>query len=220
MRRNRLNDSIFQYEMILRHLKNYDQFKLTYPIPLSSSIYTKERGKSVDSDTLYALDQIQAKFLARSSTPNRQTQSLSRNAGRSFSEFIMNDLFLSASSRRSSNEQRCLNISHASSQTDLSEQINVNEGQTANNSANFIHPGSINRSYSTPNEETKAILHDFDAMLENNEQQVPSIPDSKEQRPTAPIYDIQPAITPNSEINVIVVNSSVSPGGVRKIFIS
>jgi hypothetical protein len=203
MRRNKLDDSIFQYEMILRHLKNYDQFMLTFPLvpPPSSSSPTisKERGKSFGNDTVNDINDIREKFPPRRSISNRQTQSLSRNVGRTFSEFIMNDLFLSTSSRRSSNEQRCYSISHVSSQTDLSEPTHSIKDPT-NSFSEKVHSIEPDRSNSIPNEETKAVLHELDTMLEDNDEQTP--------------------ITPNTEINVIVLNSPVLSIAVRKIFLS
>lgn len=188
IRRNKLDDSIFQYEMILRHLKNYEQFMSTYPTPSSTSksIAAKNREQPFDSE----LNSTEVKFLTRTSIPNRQTQSLSRNVGRTFSEFIMNDLFPSSTSSKSpSKEQRC-SISDASSQTDSSEPNQEITAQT-NNSNELIPPVELDRNNSVTTEEAKVVLNELDTMLDNSSQ--------------------QPPITPNSEINVIVVNSPIPP---------
>jgi len=192
VRRNKLDDSIFQYEMILRHLKNYEQFKTTYPpVPSSTSlpISSKHQKRSFDSEPNSSLNETEEKFLARTSIPNRQTQSLSRNVGRTFSEFIMNDLFLSpSSSKSSSKEQRGLSISHTSSQTDIAQSIHDIKDQI-NDSNKIVPLAELNQFNSISTEEAKAGLNELDAVLDNNNQELP--------------------ITPNSEINVIVRNSIV-----------
>ncbi len=191
VRRNKLDDSIFQYELILRHLKNYEKFTTTYPpVPSSksSSISSKHRQQPFDSERNNSLNETEEKFLARTSIPNRQTQSLSRNVGRTFSEFIMNDLFLSPSTKSSSKEQQCLSISHTSSQTDIAESIHDIKDQI-NDSNKIVSPVELNQTNSISNEEAKAVLNELDTVLDNSNQESP--------------------ITPNSEINVIVVNSTV-----------
>jgi hypothetical protein len=192
IRRNKLDDSIFHYEMVLRHLKNYEQFMTTYPVSStkSSLISSKQLEQSVDSEPNSSLHKIEQKFLARTSIPNRKTQSLSRNIGRTFSEFIMNDLFLSSSRKSSLKEQRCFNISHASSQTDITEPIHDVKDQT-NNSNEIISPVEFDKINLISNEEAKAVLNDLDTMLDNSNQESP--------------------ITPNSEVNVIVVNPPTLP---------
>jgi hypothetical protein len=187
IRRNKLDDSVFQYEMILRHLKNYEQFMTTYPVPSSTSpsISSKQQETSTDSEPNNPLNETGVKFLAKTLVPNRQTQSLSRNVGRTFSEFIMNDLFLSPSSRSSFKEQPCLSISHASSQTDLLE-------------PNHDIKNQINDSNLISNEEAKAVLNELDTVLDNSNQ--------------------ESFITPNTAINVVVLNPPLPSGAgeVRK----
>lgn len=193
IRRNQLDDSIFQYESILRHLKNYEQFMSTHP-PRSSpnpSISLKTAEVSVEAELSTSLHEAEVKFLARTSIPNRQTQSLSRNVGRTFSEFIMNDLFPSTltASSSPSKEQRC-SSSHASSQTDSSQATEDMKDEAKELTEIIPSPAiPLERSTSTSNEETNAILNEFDTILENNMQEAP--------------------ITPNSEINVIIIQPKI-----------
>ncbi len=171
IRQNKLEDSIFQYEMILQHLKNYNQFMSTCSVS-PSSMFLKQREKSLDTELINTKHKLKEALVTKSPISNRQTQSLSRNVGRTFSEFIMTDLLLSLPAS-SSNEQKRLSFSHTSSQTDLSEPIHDIKDE-------------CNRINSISDEETKEVLNELDTMLD---QQIP--------------------ITPNSEINVIVLNSAV-----------
>jgi hypothetical protein len=93
----------------------------------------------------------------------------------------MNDLFLSSPTK----EQRRLSISHASSQTDTSEPIDEINNQT-NDTLEIIPPVELDRNISVTNEEAKAVLNELDTILDNSNQESP--------------------ITPNSDINVVVVN--------------
>lgn len=190
IRRNKLDDSIFQYEMILRHLKNYEQFMTKHPGPSTTSSSISKKQLSFDSEANNSLNETEEKFLARTSIQNRQTQSLSRNVGRTFAEFIMNDLFLSPTPKSPSKEQRDLSISHASSQTDIAEPIPETKGQTND------RPPSLDlcQTSSISNEEAKAVLNELDTILDINNQELLAAIDN------API-------TPNSEVNVIVLNS-------------
>jgi hypothetical protein len=83
--RNKLNDTIVQYETVMRHLKNYDKFMETYPIPSSPVPATRKLSNVRENE-----ESLQPKSSIRS----RQTQSLARSAGRTFTEFIMNDLII------------------------------------------------------------------------------------------------------------------------------
>jgi hypothetical protein len=116
------------------------------------------------------LSNIQEKDLEslsqKSSIRVRQTQSLARSAGRTFTEFVMNDLLASQT-----NEPRRLSTVHAASQTDLSE--------------------IIKKIDSIPIEDTKAVLQELDTAINALIQ--------------------EPPITPNDEVNVIIVNPPVEP---------
>ena len=192
IRRNQLDDSIFQYESILRHLKNYEQFMSSHPrSSIGPSISSKTGEQSLESDLNVTLHEAEAKFLAKTSIPNRQTQSLSRNVGRTFSEFIINDLFSStlALSSPSSKGQRC-SLSHASSQTDSSEATEEIKDQAKELTEIIPSPSiPLEQSTSTINEETDAVLNEFDTILENTIQ--------------------EPPITPNSAINVIIIQPAI-----------
>jgi hypothetical protein len=177
IRQNKLEDSIFQYEMILQHLKNYNQFMSASPV----SIFSKQREKSLDNELMNTKHKLKEALVAKSPISNRQTQSLSRNVGRTFSEFIMTDLLSSLSS----NEQKRSSFSHVSSQTDLSEPTHDIKDEISN-SIGIDQTSESNRINSISDEETKEVLNELDTMLN---QQIP--------------------ITPNSEINVIVLNSTV-----------
>lgn len=198
IRRNKLDDSIFQYEMILRHLKNYEQFMTTYPMPSTNTSLAskKQREQSLDSEPINSLNETEEKFLTRTAIPNRQTQSLSRNVGRTFADFIMNDLFLSPTPKSSSsNLQRGLSISDASSQTDISEPL-IHETKDSNETT-LPPPIELGQTTSSiSNEEAKAVLNELDNILDIDNQEIPK-----------PSED-SASITPNSEINVIVINSS------------
>jgi hypothetical protein len=154
--RNKLNDTIVQYETVMRHLKNYDKFMETYPIPSSPVPATRKLSNVRENE-----ESLQPKSSIRS----RQTQSLARSAGRTFTEFIMNDLLLSSSSKPPITESRRSSTVHVASQTELTEETDS------------IHT-----------EETNAVLNEFDMVINNTEN--------------------EPPLTPNSEINVIVINPS------------
>ena len=149
IQRNKLDDTIAQYETIMRHLKNYDQFMADHPQPSPRSM----------EDEVHSLQQ-------KNSMATRQTQSLARSAGRTFTEFVMNDLLASQSS-----EIRRSSTAHASSQTDLNELINKLD--------------------SIPIEDTKTALNELDQAINSVIQ--------------------EPPITPNSEINVIILNPPTAP---------
>jgi hypothetical protein len=140
--RNKLNDTIAQYERIMRHLKNYDKFMTTYPVPSPVPV----KRKSIITEPIINKHEgdIQQILTSKSSTPSRHTQSLARSVGRTFTEFIMNDLLLSPTSKASSNEQRRLSTIHAASQTDLTELM----------------------------EETKEVLNELDVVIKNTEEKV------------------------------------------------
>ncbi len=160
IQRNKLNDTIAQYETIMRHLKNYDKFMEAYP--KQSPMLSRQK---------FINNQQNEENSQKSSIRNRQTQSLSRSAGRTFTEFVMNDLLLSQS-----NEPRRLSTVHAASQTDIAELIKKID--------------------SIPIDDTKAVLNELDTAINSIIQ--------------------EPPITPNSEINVIVVNSPTIVPEVKK----
>lgn len=151
VQRNKLDDTIAQYEAIMRHLKNYDKFMATHPQPPVRKL------SDIQEKDVEALSQ-------KSSIRNRQTQSLARSAGRTFTEFVMNDLLASQS-----NEPRRLSTVHAASQTDLNELIKKID--------------------MIPIEDTKAVLQELDTAINSLIQESP--------------------ITPNGEVNVIIVNPPV-----------
>ena len=157
IQRNKLNDTIVQYETVMRHLKNYDKFMETHPIPPSPALSARK-----SSDVQPMEENLQSK----PSIKTRQTQSLARSVGRTFTEFVMNDLLLSPSAKTSTNASRRSSIAHAASQTDLTE---------------LVQKDSI------PSEEEKSVLNELDMAIDNIEKEAP--------------------LTPNSEINVIVVNT-------------
>jgi hypothetical protein len=160
IQRNKLNDTIVQYETIMRHLKNYDKFMETHPIPPSPALSTR---KSSD------VQPIEENLQPKPSIKTRQTQSLARSVGRTFTEFVMNDLLLSPSAKASTTELRRSSTVHAASQTDLTELVQKED--------------------SIPSEEAKSVLNELDMAIDNIEKEV--------------------QLTPNSEINVIVVNTPV-----------
>ena len=99
--RNRLTDMIAQYETMIRQLDNYSKFTVEHPLQAPTMDVSQE-GEGVRAWT---------------TAGPRQTQSLARHAGRNFTEFILNDLLLSAKSAES--ERRCGSTAHTASQTDL-----------------------------------------------------------------------------------------------------
>jgi hypothetical protein len=117
IQRNKLNDTVAQYETIIRHLKNYDKFISVYPVPSPQSSTRKVTLSEQISNN------SQQTSTSKSSIRSRQTQSLARSAGRTFTDFIMNDCLLSPSPKPGSNEQRRSSTVHAASQTDLTESI-------------------------------------------------------------------------------------------------
>lgn len=143
IQRNKLEETIGQYEAIMRHLKNYDQFMADYPQPIPSKSMEEKNSNHV-----------------------RQTQSLARNSGRTFTEFVMNDLLTSPS-----NESRQTSVVHMPSQTDFDQLIKKID--------------------SIPMEDTKTALNELDQAINSVIQ--------------------EPPITPNCEVNVIIVNPPSAP---------
>ncbi|CAF4610517.1 unnamed protein product [Rotaria sp. Silwood1] len=177
IQRNKLNDTIAQYETIMRHLKNYDKFKETYPMssPLSSTQETINMKQIMKKKEEF----IQQNLINKSSIRNTQTQSLARNARRTFTEFIMNDLLSSNISRTLSNVQSSVNIVHTASQTETTEILKPTESIKL-----------MQETESIPIEETDAAINELDNVLNNTDTEV--------------------LLTPNSEINVIIVNPSTT----------
>lgn len=195
MRRNKLDESISQYEMILHHLKNYDQFTTKYPAPSSSTIKdSKPRQTSFDQDPIANIREEKEKLFSKTSSAKRQTQSLSRNMGRTFSEFIMNDLFLTTSNDVSTNVQQKLSISHASSQTDICEAIETNNDQIDKSSEEILTPKSSGNC-SPMKEEIIVTLNELDTALNNDDQELPALP--------------------NNDIHVIVKNIAETPKEIK-----
>ncbi|CAF1114974.1 unnamed protein product [Adineta steineri] len=190
--RNKLNDTIAQYEVLMRHLKNYDKFMATYPVPPSSS---SPKRKSIDTEDIRNKnggdddDNIQQISTATSSIRSRQTQSLARNVGRTFTDFIMNDLLLLPVSKTSSDEPRRLSTIHAASQTDLIELIPKEAEEE---------------------EEIKQVVDELNTIIKNiedeNEEEEKGkeaeVEEEEEEKPE------EVPLTANSEINVVIVNSS------------
>ncbi|CAF2097960.1 unnamed protein product [Rotaria magnacalcarata] len=117
IQRNKLNDTIAQYEAIMRHLKNYDTFMITYPI--SSTLSLASSKPTNKKEILKKTEEyFQQNSINKSSIRNTQTQSLARSAGRTFTEFIMNDLLSSNTSKTSSNVQTFPKIVDTESQTE------------------------------------------------------------------------------------------------------
>lgn len=188
MHRNQLDESILQYETIIRHLKNYDQFVSMHPVPASdSTVPSPKRQISIDvQSNKSTINEVKESNVIKKISPKRQVQSLSRNAGRTFAEFMMNDLLLSTPTT----VNRPRSISHASSQTDISEPI-----QPTNNDQTTDITESIDTSVKVEypmlvNEEVKSVLNEFDTIIGNTPQETP--------------------ITPNSDIKVVVLNSPVT----------
>jgi hypothetical protein len=154
IQRNKLEDTIAQYEAIMRHLKNYEKFIATHPQPPPLPVRKLSDIQEKEVETLSQ----------KSSIRNLQTQSLARQAGRTFTEFVMNDLLASQS-----NEPRRLSTVHAASQTNLDELIKKID--------------------SIPIEDTKAVFRELDIAINSLVQ--------------------EPPITPNAEVNVIIINPSV-----------
>lgn len=166
--RNELNDTIAQYETIMRHLKNYDKFMTAYPMPSPSPLRTIQKPKDVKEILKKAEENLHQNSTNKSSIRNTQTQSLTRNTGRTFTEFVMSDLLSSLMPKPSSKRQPYHNAVHRASQTEFLELSQQNDAAQI--------------------DEADEVINELDDVLnENNEQQI--------------------ALTPNSEINVIILNS-------------
>ena len=101
VRRNKLEESIVQYEQILRHLKNYEQFMLDFSVssvsPVSPSS-NEQRRRSFDEELILSTnEQKEQRSRSKTSRKSSQTQSLSLHVGRTFSEFVIQDLFSTSS---------------------------------------------------------------------------------------------------------------------------
>lgn len=101
IRRNRLEESINQYERILRHLKNYEQFMLDYSVSSNSPSSMQQRRKSFDEDLIVSINDKKERLSHKTSRKSSQTQSLSFHAGRTFTEFVIQDLFSTTSLKSS-----------------------------------------------------------------------------------------------------------------------
>lgn len=101
IRRNRLEESISQYERILRHLKNYEQFMLNYSVSSSSPSSMQQRRKSFDEDLILSINEKKERLSHKTSRKSSQTQSLSFRVSRTFTEYVIEDLFSSVSLKSS-----------------------------------------------------------------------------------------------------------------------
>ncbi|CAF1554009.1 unnamed protein product, partial [Adineta steineri] len=170
----------------------------------------RQREKSVDNDLINTGKLTKEKLLSKSPISIRQTQSLSRNMGHTFSNFLMNDLMLSPTPKSQMNVQQTLSLSHASSQTDLYEPAPNNNKEETNDSTKIIKNDEIESFNSISNEEVKEVLNEFDTMLV---QELPRTPDTdanvivQEPPSTTPSTDVivqEVPVTPNIEVNVVV----------------
>ncbi|CAF3453095.1 unnamed protein product [Rotaria socialis] len=126
IQRNKLNDTIAQYETIMRHLKNYDKFTATYPIS-SPSLLASSKPTNKKEILKKTEEYFQQNSINKSSARNTQTQSLARSAGRTFTEFIMNDLLSANTSKASSNVETFPKIADTASQTESIPLIETDE---------------------------------------------------------------------------------------------
>ena len=102
IQRNRFSDMIAQYEAMVRHLDNYNKFTAEHPLQAPTVVVTQDGAVTP----------------AWNVAGSRQAQSLSRHAGRNFTDFILNDLLLST--KTAENDRRRGSMTHTASQTDLS----------------------------------------------------------------------------------------------------
>lgn len=148
IQRNKLNDTIAQYEAILRHLKNYDKFMATYPI---SNLSVPAPKSPNNQETIKKHEEfLQQTSSNKSSRRCSQTQSLARCVGRTFTEFIINDLLSSEGSQASTNAQQLLNLVSTASQTDCDETYQTVEV--------------------IPSIEVNQIINELDKVLDNTDQ--------------------------------------------------
>ena len=156
IRRNQLGDSIVQYETVLSHLKNYDQFLSNYSL-LSPS---RPADKSLDQQFVADPDDTKDDAAARVSRRNSPTESLSPLLGKTFSDFLINDLLSAPASKSTPNE---LHDSVLSARPIDKPNPAV---ETHNSTA-----GETQRQDSLPMEAAQQVLNELDTMLANKEQE-------------------------------------------------
>ncbi|UJR37535.1 hypothetical protein I4U23_030237 [Adineta vaga] len=169
LRRNRLDDAILQYKMVLQHLKNHGQFMAEYPAPSLDKVVQRE--KSFDMKLTTSTSAQKEEIAVKSSSPSkRQTRSLSRDFGRTFSSFIMNDLFHSETDKPNLEKQKRPSFSHASSQTTHSDSIHEKQDEPIDSNEEIQNLEFIGINTDS-NEEADEVLNELDTMLE---QQLPA----------------------------------------------
>ena len=157
--RNQLDDSISQYERILRHLKNYEQFMADYsisPTPVTSSL---TRRQSLNQELAPRISETREPSLGITSRKSSQTQSLSSRVGRTFTDFVINDLFLPTPPKVSPTEPHENVFSAPATPTEVLE--------STNDFTEIVPTDPTVRKESMTNEEADVALNELDTILEN-----------------------------------------------------
>ncbi|CAF1119255.1 unnamed protein product [Adineta ricciae] len=178
MERNRLDEMITQYTLILKHLKNYDIFMTQHPA--TSSVQAVQRGKSLDNEINSPAAARKEELFKKTISSHRQTQSLSRDFGRTFANFVMNDLHYNQAAKSIVEERKCSEFSDALCQT---EEIHPpDEPEPEERSADLAEaaqsPELIETNPVSNDEEANQVLNELDKVLEHQSSSPPTIEDS------------------------------------------
>ena len=157
--RNQLDDSIVQYERVLRHLKNYEQFMSNYSIPHTPVSSSLDRRQSLNRELAPRISETREPSLGKTSRKSSQAQSLSSRVGRTFNEFVINDLFLSTPPKVSPTEPSDIVPSDPPSPTDVVG--------PAHDAPEILPADPLMRSDSLVNEEANVALSELDTILDN-----------------------------------------------------
>ena len=157
--RNQLDDSISQYERILRHLKNYEQFMADYSIPPTPVTSSITRRQSLNQELAPRISETRELSLGITSRKSSQTQSLSSRVGRTFTDFVINDLFLPTPPKVSPTEL------HENVFTTPASSAEVFESR--NDLVEIVPTDPTVRKDSLTNEEADVALNELDTILEN-----------------------------------------------------
>ncbi|CAF1372705.1 unnamed protein product [Adineta ricciae] len=176
MQRNRLDEMITQYTLILKHLKNYDLFISQHPA--TSSDQAVQRGNSLDNELSSPLDATKDELFKKTMPSHRQTQSLSRDFGRTFANFVMNDLRYNQTAKSIAEERKCSEFSHVLCQTEDIHPSGELEERSADLNEVTQSPELVETNPVSNDEEANQVLNELDKVLEYQSPSPPTIDDS------------------------------------------
>ena len=176
MQRNRLDEMITQYTLVLKHLKTYDLFMSQHPA--TSSAQAVQRGKSLDNEISSPIDAKNDELSRKTIPSHRQTQSLSRDFGRTFANFVMNDLRYNQTDKSIAKERKGSEFSHALCQTEEIHPLHELEERSADLIEVTQTPEPVETNPVSNDEEANQVLNELDKILECQPPSPPTMEES------------------------------------------